>query len=181
MGMNEKSPRLGSRYIAFVAASVDGRISLSNKKMQHWTSREDWDFFQKALARSDAVITGRNTYEAAAERLRRRNTFVLSRRVKTLTRRGSVTFVNPAAVSLAKLLEGCRRIAVIGGGSVYRYMLNSGLLDEIYVTVEPLIFGRGKEMFVGGTGTTQLRLLSSRRLNRNGTLLLRYRVDDQQR
>jgi dihydrofolate reductase len=175
--MREESWKPGPRYIAFVAASVDGRISLSSRKIQHWTSREDWDFFQKSLARSDAVITGRNTYEAAAERLRRRNTFVLSRRVKSLTRRGSVTFVNPATVSLAKLLEGRRRVAVIGGGSVYRFMLESGLLDEIYVTVEPLIFGRGKEMFVGGTGTTQLRLLSSRRLNRKGTLLLRYRIE----
>lgn len=168
------------RYIAFVVASVDGRISLLSKKMPDWTSKEDWEFLQDSLARMDAVIVGRNTYEAAAERLRRRNTFVLTSRVKAVARRGTVTFVNPANVDLAELLVGYKNVAVLGGGAVYCYMLERGLMDEIFVTVEPFIFGRGKEMFVGGTRTTRLSLLSVKRLNRTGTLLLRYQIDHQQ-
>lgn len=166
-----------SRFIAFVAATIDGRISLGNKRVPDWTSKEDWEFFQNSLKHFDAVIVGRNTYEAAASRLRKRNTFVFSRKIKTLTRRGTVTFVNPTEISLSKLLSDYKRIAVLGGGSVYRFMLERGLLDEIFVTIEPFIFGRGKEMFVGGTRITRARLLSMRRLNQNGTLLLHYQVN----
>ncbi len=165
------------RYIAFVAASVDGRISLTHKTPPNWTSKKDWQFFQKSLSRLDAVVVGRNTYQSVAKRLRKRNTFVLSSRPKTLTRRGTVTFVNPANVDLAKLFREYRTVAVLGGGAVYRFMLESGLLDEIFVTIEPLIFGRGKEMFVGGTQTTHVRLLSVKRLNRRGTLLLHYQIN----
>lgn len=164
------------RYIAFVAASVDGRISLLRKTPPDWTSKEDWQFFQKSLSRVDAIVVGRNTYQSEAKRLRRRNTFVLSNRPKTIRRKGTVTFVNPVHANLAKLLEGYKNVAVLGGGAVYRFMLESGLLDEMFVTIEPLIFGRGKEMFVGGTRTTRVRLLSVQRLNRNGTLLLHYQM-----
>lgn len=169
-----------TRYIAFVAASVDGRISLSSKTLPHWTSQEDWGFFQKSLSRVDAVVVGRNTYQSAAELLRKRNTFVLSSRPKTLTRRGTVTFVNPTSISLPKLFNEYKNVAVLGGGAVYRFMLESKLLDEIFITIETFIFGRGKEMFADGTRTTRVNLLSVRRLNRSGTLLLHYQINHKQ-
>lgn len=169
--------RRKTRFIAFVAASIDGRISLKERTPPRWTSKEDWEFLQRSLARMDAVVVGRNTYEAAAARLRKRNTFVLSHHPKAPSKRGTVTFVNPAKIHLARLLEGYKSVAVLGGGMVYRCMLQKGLLDELFVTVEPLIFGRGKEMFVGGTKTTRATLLTVKRLNRTGTLLLHYRID----
>lgn len=166
-----------TRFVAFVASSVDGRISLAEKTMPDWTSKEDWRFFQNSLSRVDAVVVGTNTYQAAAARLRKRNTFVFSDRVNGLRRRGSVTFINPASVDLTELLSHYKTVAVLGGGMVYRTMLEMNLLDEIYITVEPLIFGRGKEMFVGCTRTTRLRLVSVHRLNSSGTLLLHYDID----
>ena len=169
-----------TRFVAYVAASVDGRISLTKRTPPRWTSREDWEFFQKSLSRIEAVVVGRNTYQSVAERLRKRNSFVLSSRQKTLTRRGTVTFVNPAKVHLPKLLERYKSVAVLGGGTVYQFMLDKKLLDEIFVTVEPLIFGHGKEMFIGGTLATRVSLLSVKRLNRTGTLLLHYQINHQQ-
>lgn len=136
--------------------------------------------FPKSLSRIDAVVAGRNTYESVAGRLRKRNTFVLSSRPKTFTRRGTVVFVNPAKVYLPKLLEGYKSVGVLGGGAVYQFMLENKLLDEIFVTIEPLIFGRGREMFAGGTRTTRVRLLSVKRLNRTGTLLLHYQINHRQ-
>lgn len=166
-----------TRYVAFVAASVDGRISLLSKTPPDWASKEDWKFFQKSLKRFDAVVVGRNTYHAAADRLRQRNTFVLSSRLAAIKRRGTVTFVNPDSVNLGQLFQEYKTVAVLGGGAVYRFMLERGLLDEIFVTIEPLIFGRGKEMFVGGTQTARLHLVSVKRLNRKGTLLLHYQIN----
>ena len=166
-----------TRFVAFVAASIDGRISLLGKTLPRWTSKEDWQFLQHSLSRADAVVVGRNTYRAAARWLRKRNTFVLSNRLATMVRRGNVTFVNPANVDLVSLLAKYKTVAVLGGGAVYHFMLESGFLDEIFVTIEPLIFGRGKEMFVGGTRTIRVSLLSVKRLNRTGTLLLHYQIN----
>ncbi|MDO8591259.1 MAG: dihydrofolate reductase [bacterium] len=164
------------RYIAFVAASVDGRISLLSKTIPDWTSKEDQRFFYRSLAKVGAVVVGRNTYKAAAARLRQRNTFLFSNRIAATRRRGTVTFINPARVNLGVMFANYKTVAILGGGRVYQTMLEKNLLDEIYITIEPLVFGRGKEMFVGAVRTTQLRLLSARRLNRSGTLLLHYKV-----
>lgn len=168
-----------TRFVAFVATTVDGRISLSEKTLPRWTSKEDWRFLERSLSRVDAVVVGRNTYRAAAKRLRKRETFVLSSRLRMMARRGSVTFVNPANVDLTSLLAKYKTVATLGGGAVYRFMLENGLLDDIFITIEPLIFGRGKEMFIGGTRTIRMNLLSVRRLNRTGTLLLHYQINHQ--
>lgn len=171
-----RQPRPKARFSAYVAASIDGRISLTARKRPDWTSAEDWKFFQRKLAEADAVVVGRNTYETAKARLKKRNTYVLSSKVKAPVRRGTVTFLNPATADIAKILSGYKRIAVIGGGRVYQTMLDKKLLDELYVTIEPLVFGRGVEMFKGGSKTHRLKLVSVKKLNSKGTLLLHYRV-----
>ncbi len=172
-----RTPSHKTRYIAFVAASADGRISLTKKTLPKWTSEEDRRFFQHALSKIDAMVVGRNTYLAASAHLRHRTTFVLSSRLLGLRRRGTVTFVNPNRIDLTTLFRPYHTVAVLGGGMVYREMLERSLLDEIYITLEPLIFGRGNEMFTGCTRTTQLRLVSVRRLNHTGTLVLHYLIN----
>src|SRR3989344_3190742 len=173
-----------TRFVALLASSVDGRISLAKKTSPDWTSKEDWKFFQDFLLKVDAVVVGRNTYEAAKISLRKRITFVLSSRIKNSLPKeyqtGSVTFVNPKNVNLKRLFRKFKTVAVLGGSFVYQTMLEKGLMDDLYVTFEPLIFGRGTEMFRGGRKTkrktTRLSLQSMRNLNNSGTILLHYKV-----
>lgn len=162
------------QYSAYIAASIDGRISVASNVLPDWTSKEDWEFFQKRLNKVDAVVVGRNTYAVARERLQKRNTFVLSSKPKTITRRGSVTFVNPKKIDLKDLFKEYKTVAVVGGGQVYQTMLDLGLLDELYVTIEPVILGRGPQMFVGGTKNISLKLQSIKKINSRGTILLHY-------
>ncbi len=166
--------KIVAKYIAYVAASIDGRISITKKTKPNWTSKEDWQFFQKALSKAEAVVVGRNTYEVVPERLQKRVTFVLSSKPKTFTRRGTVTFVNPKTVNLKDLFAEYKTVAIIGGGQVYQTMLDLGLINELYVTIEPIILGRGKNMFVGGSKNIPFILKSIKKLNSSGTLLLHY-------
>jgi dihydrofolate reductase len=48
-------------------------------------------------------------------------------------------------------------------------------VDEIWLTVEPLLFGGGTPLLAARVDV-RLALLASERLNAAGTLLLRYRV-----
>ncbi|MBI2484493.1 dihydrofolate reductase family protein [Candidatus Uhrbacteria bacterium] len=162
------------RFTAFAAMSADGKISLRKASLPSWTSREDQRFFQKSLAGFDAVVVGRNTYETAARSLRRRTTYVITSRTSKKRRYGSVTFVNPAGVDLAALFSQYRSVAVLGGSSVYGLMARHGLLHDFYLTIEPLLFGRGTPLIAGLKRTLPLRLASIRRLNRTGTILLHY-------
>ena len=177
--MKQKFQSHSRRFVAFVAASADGRISLTSKTLPDWTSKEDQRFFRRALAGFEAFVVGRNTYQAAAANLRKRNTFVFSSQLGRMQKRGTVTFVNPSSVNLVELFRNYQSVAILGGGMVYQAMLEKGLMDEIFVTVEPLVFGRGRAMFVGGRRTIGLRLLSAKRLNQKGTMLLHYQIDRQ--
>jgi riboflavin biosynthesis pyrimidine reductase len=53
--------------------------------------------------------------------------------------------------------------------------LAAGLVDEIWLTVEPLLFGGGTPLLAARVDV-RLELLASEKLNAAGTLLLRYRV-----
>ena len=176
-----------TKFTAFVAASVDGRISLDPGKSPDWTSREDQIFFRNALSKFDAVVMGWSTFEAARKNMEKRTTFVLSSRPGNpvrekffnggSARQGSfVTFVNPLRAHLRDIFGKFKTVAVLGGGRVYQTMLDEKLMDEIYVTVEPLIFGQGIPMFVGGASTAHLRLVSVEKLNKIGTVLLHYKI-----
>jgi len=175
--MRKNQLTIKPRFIAFVAATVDGRISLTNKTSPDWTSAEDWKFFQKFLSKADAVIVGRNTYKAAAARLNKRNTYVISRHPERIYKKKNVTFLNPNKVNLLEIFSGYKIVAILGGNAIYGLMLKKNLLDEIFVTIEPLIFGRGKEMIRDVGKIKHLQLLSVKRLNKEGTLLLHYQVN----
>ncbi len=168
-------PPSNARIIAFVATSIDGRISLKKSVRPVWTSTEDWRFFQKSLKKMDAVVVGRNTYEAARTRLQKRCTYVLTRSITKIYRKGSVTFVNPDTHDMRDILGRHATVGLLGGSSVYGLFFEQNLVDELYVTVEPLIFGRGVSMVKDCTKTTRLVLCCIKKLNRTGTVLLHYK------
>jgi dihydrofolate reductase len=130
-----------TRFVAFVAASIDERISLSEKTLLRWTSKEDWQFSQRSLSRADAVVVGRNTHRAAARRLRKRDTFVLSNRLRTMAHRGNVTFVNPTNVDLASLLAKYKTVVALGGGTVYRFMWKADFWTKFLLRLNRLFLG----------------------------------------
>ena len=163
-----------TRYSAYAAMSIDGRISLDSKKLPDWTSKEDWKFFQTALKKTDAVVSGHATYNAAKKYMDRRVSYVFTSKTNKPRSRGSVTFVNPKKSDLKKMFGGYKNVAIVGGAGVYQTMLDRGLFDDLYLTIEPLIFGRGRELFSGGKKNTSLKLKSVKKLNKTGTLLLHY-------
>ena len=91
-------------------------------------------------------------------------------------RKGGVEFLNPNDVDLASILSGYKEVAIVGGSRVYQAMLDHGFLDDLYLTIEPLIFGRGKPMFDAGKQTHRMKLVSVKKLNSSGSILLHYRV-----
>ena len=164
--------------IAYVATSIDGKIAKNSQSDTDWTSKEDWNFFQKSLSKMDAVVVGRNTYQLAKARLDQRNAIVLSSKVNSPKLRGKTTFLNPDKTDLKKFLQtkDYRNVAIAGGAKVYDYCLRHKILDELYVTIEPYVFTAGVPMFSGSEFKKhRFTLMSVKRLNKKGTILLKYK------
>src|SRR5207249_8891828 len=65
--------------------------------------------------------------------------------------------------------------AVLGGGSqVNSLFLQSDLVDEIWLTIEPVVFGVGVDLLHGVQFDVRARLIHMERLNDTGSVHLRY-------
>lgn len=165
-------------YVAYVAASIDGRIAEKSRAKLDWTSTEDWNFFQKSLKKFDAVVAGHNTYRMADQNLKKRNTIVFTSKVNKPKISGSVVFFNPEKSNFKQFIrdKGYKSVAILGGPRVYNFFLEHGILDELFVTVEPYVFTTGVPMFSGQIFKKYKFFLHSlKRLNKKDTLLLRYK------
>jgi dihydrofolate reductase len=68
---------------------------------------------------------------------------------------------------------GERDIWIIGGGNVASQFADEGLLDQLHVTVVPVVLGSGKPLFDRGLQDSPLRLLGTTVFG-NGMVELRY-------
>ena len=64
-------------------------------------------------------------------------------------------------------------ISVGASGTLVRFLLKAGLLDELTLLVHPIVVGTGRHLFEGGDAQVPLTLRESR-AHRNGVVALRY-------
>ena len=64
----------------------------------------------------------------------------------------------------------------MGGPHVATFFLRDQLIDELWLTVEPKIFGTGGNFVIEEKFDIRLVLLNSEKINDQGTLINKYRV-----
>ncbi|MSU55873.1 MAG: dihydrofolate reductase [Candidatus Taylorbacteria bacterium] len=173
--------RGGATFTLIAAVSLDGRITAGKREGSEWTSKEDKKFFQSELDKADAVIMGRKTFEAIPRPLKPRNRIVFTHRDFVIPSKDGIQSPVAFKGSVKKLIgllkrNAWTRIAVVGGTSIYGWFLEKKLIDELYITVEPVIFGSGKLLTANTLSrTTDFTLQSMQKLNKTGTVLLHYK------
>ena len=65
---------------------------------------------------------------------------------------------------------------VVGGAHIATSFLKEQLVDELWLTIEPKIFGVGGNFVIEEKLDIKLELLSSESVNKQGTLLTKYSV-----
>ena len=164
-----------NKYILFAAVSLDGKISENSKKIPDWTSREDWKFFQKELSLCDAVVVGRKTFVVAKQYMKKRRVFVLTH--KATKGSENTSFINPVKNDLKKNLSQFKRVAIVGGSTVYAYAIKNKLADELFLTVEPVILGSGIPFIKEGIlSKKEWVLMDTKVLNKKGSIILHYMI-----
>jgi dihydrofolate reductase len=131
----------------------------------------DKQFLDAALARAGAVIGGRSTYEAA-EAWGGKNPwampfFIVTHRPQEEPAGAGFTFVNGLddAIEKARTAAGDKDINVMGGADIIRQALRAGYVDELSISVAPVVLGAGKWLFEGFEPDVRLepiRVLQSR-------------------
>lgn len=71
--------------------------------------------------------------------------------------------------------QGFETIMVCGGGGLNTSFMKENLIDEIYLDIEPIIFGKGIKLFEDSNFEAKLKLLGVKKLSSN-EIQLHYKV-----
>jgi dihydrofolate reductase len=147
-----------------------------------------------AMAATDAFLLGRKTYEVLAAHwpnqpdtdvfaavLDARPKYVVSRTLREpLAWQNSSIIRDDVVDHIAELKrQPGKDIAVLGSGELVQLLFRHGLVDELALTVDPIVLGTGKRLFRDGLAPTRFQLVGSV-AGDNEVVMLTYRLPDQQ-
>jgi len=164
------------KVFLIAAITVDGFIGRSADHLADWTSPEDKKLFVTKTKEAGIMVMGSKTFATIGRALPGRKTIVYTSRPDEFAPLENVEATNESPAELVTRLEqaGATGLAICGGASIYSLFMEAGVVDELYLSVEPVAFGMGVPLF-GNSLEAQLELLDSQKLNDN-TVLLHYAV-----
>lgn len=168
---------------------TDGGFAHGGWSMKYFDPEVMGGTYAELAAQSDALMQGRRTYQVSAaawpsrsgdpftEWINRVQKYVVS---DTLTEKDAVwnpTSIIRGAAFLKTVAELRTRpggyIYVYGSATMVRSLLAADLVDELLLTIEPIILGGGKTIFAENGKALPFRLESTARA-RTGAQVCRY-------
>lgn len=166
------------KVIAIAAITANGLIGQTPDEISwDWTSKEDRALLVRLTREAGTVVLGSKTFDTFRRKraFPNRRTIIYTYQPELINIPDIETTAEPPKELVARLeREGAHGLAVIGGTSIYDQFLKAALIDELYLTVEPVLFGKGIPL-VNSLQNVALRLLDTEPLNDN-TVLLHYAV-----
>lgn len=122
----------------------------------------DSEFLEEAVMRGGAVVGGRNTYEAArawgGQNPFGVPFFIVTHHPENAPQDAGFTFVNGLEEAVARAREAAadKDVFVMGGADIIRQALRAGFVEELSVSIAPIVLGAGKRLFDGFEETVNL-------------------------
>lgn len=158
------------KIILGLAVSLDGFIEGPNGEFDWCFTDQDYglsDFFK----RIDAVFYGRKSFQLSEQMsaggdgipgMPKMKEYVFS---NTLTeiKEGAIIVSGDTKQEVEKIKnEAGKDIWLFGGASLTSSLMNLGLVDEIWLSIHPILLGSGKPLFTGISNRIPLQLLESK-------------------
>lgn len=165
--MNER------KLVLYIAASLDGYIAAEGHKLDWLFNVEGegdngYSVFYDTI---DTVIMGRITYDWIIEHeqgdfpYKGKACYVFSRSKMEVNE--DVTFIQGDVTEFTKILKNKtgKKIWLVGGGELLDAFIKENLVDEMIVTIAPVLLGGGIPLFKKNRFQTSLSLKTVNRFN----------------
>jgi dihydrofolate reductase len=154
------------------AISADGFIARDSHHPAFWTSKEDKKRFVELTKRAGVVVMGSTTFKTLPRPLAERVNIVYTR---TKQIEGVETTQEDPKILIDRLeAKGFTEVAICGGSEIYNLFLKEKLVRKIYLTIEPILFGKGMTMFKDEMNY-RLELMNLTKTE-SGSVMLEYNV-----
>ena len=161
-----------------MAITANGMIAKKNGDSE-WVSEENTKDFHELCQKIGTVIMGKNTYNLLYPDYLplKQGTQVVLTHEQLHTDNPTIVFLNksPEEVLSALKAKGIKEAILIGGEKVATAFMSQGLVDEIYLNVEPLFFGEGIPIVIDSEFEYKLTFIDTKQLGKN-TIQLHYAV-----
>lgn len=174
------------KVAAAVVISVDGKMTRHGDPDVHsWASEEDTVHFRELRDQYSSLVMGSNTYEVLGPFLKLSPDHlrvVLTHKpekyaAKTVEDQLEFRTLTPAEVVSDLESRGYKDLLIVGGGRMITDFLKAGLVNELYITIEPWLFGTGLPLIAEDLDV-QLELIEVHQANDRGTLIITYNVTE---
>jgi dihydrofolate reductase len=164
------------------AMSLDGFIAGPSGEHDWIVMDPDIDFAEM-MGRFDTFLIGRKTFEAMrrmgsdAKPAPGTRNFVFSRTLKPDAYPHVNTSPDAERVVAELRAEPGKDIALFGGGELLRSLLAAGLVDQVGVSVIPVLLGGGVPLLPSPAGRATLKLREHRIYEKTGIVGLEYDIE----
>ena len=168
----------------FIATSLDGYIAKPNDDLSFLklVEKEGEDYgYTEFTSNIDTLIIGRKTYEYVLKEIgtshydnRERDIFVITRTEKP--DHGNVRFFTGDLSKLVRQLKSKKgkNIYCDGGAEVINALLKHDLIDELIISIVPVLLGSGTKLFNDGRPEQLLEFVSVKNFE-TGLVQLHYK------
>ena len=173
------------KLILGVAVTLDGYIEGPNAEYDWCFTDQDYGL-NEFYGRIDAMFIGRKSYEMLQKHelengedvvpgMPKLKEYVFSDTLKEV--KEGVVLVSGDSMVEARRIKDIpgKDIWLFGGASLNKAMMEAGLVDELWLSVHPILLGAGRQLFSGQNHRSQLTLLESKTYE-SGLVSLRYSI-----
>ena len=168
----------------YIASSLDSYIASDNGSIEWLFSDADYGY-TKFYDSIDTILVGRKTYDQSLTfeeyPYKGKKVYVFTRNAEVEKKKKTldVEYIDDDIPNFVRGLVqqpvGNRDIWLLGSGEIVSILLNADLVDEIILSVHPIILGKGIPLFSNINKGVNLRLLESIPFE-SGLVQLCYRI-----
>jgi len=150
----------------YIASSLDSYIARESGDIDWLFTNEDYGY-AKFYDSIDTILVGRKTYDQSLKfdeyPYKGRKVYVFTRRIDGKKNTPYVEYIDEDIPAFVKhLLQSVGKdIWLLGGGEIVSILLNADLVDEVILSIHPLILGKGIPLFSYIKKLVNLQLLES--------------------
>lgn len=176
--MGDKPKALKVTLIMVMA--VNGKVG--QNKFQNsfeWNSKEDQRQFLTRIKKIGTVIMGSNTFQTINQRpYGKVDSIILTSDPSKFKSQPGIEFMSGNAVDIFETLRnrGLKHVALLGGPTVNSQFFNHQLIDEIFLTIEPVLLLKGINLINDLSDNIKLHLEEMVRIEDSDTILLHYTI-----
>ncbi len=174
--------------ISLIAAqTLDGFIARTSDEFASWTSKDDKKRFVAITKAAGVMIMGSKTFNTFPSPLPGRTHIIYTRNPEeyigkilakfnwsTLPPEIQITNKSPKDLIVELEARNIPEAVVCGGSEIYSLFMAAGVVDTIYLTVEPIVFGSGISL-LNKPIEQKLELVLMEKTEQ-GTIFLEYKV-----